>query len=50
MKDGKFARPEAPGLERLLAGLCLRHPGDPVRLAEGAGLFESLYESFKRKR
>jgi hypothetical protein len=50
VKDGKFARPEAAGLERLLAGLCLRHPGDQARLAEGAGLFESLYESFKRKR
>lgn len=50
VKDGKFGRPEAPGLERLLAGLSLRHPRDEARLAEGAGLFESLYESFKRKR
>jgi hypothetical protein len=50
VKDGKFARPEAAGLERLLAGLSLRHPDDEARLAEGASLFESLYESFKRKR
>jgi len=50
VKDGKFARPEAPGLERLLAGLSLRHPDDEARLAEGARLFDSLHESFKRKR
>jgi len=50
VKDAKFGRAEAPGLERLLAGLSLRHPDDEARLAEGASLFDSLQESFKRKR
>ena len=50
LKDGKFARPEAPGVDRLLAGIALRHKEDEARLAEGAAVFDSLYEYFKRKR
>ena len=50
LKDAKFARPEAFGLERLIAGIALRHPEDEARLAEGAAAFDSLYEYFKRKR
>jgi hypothetical protein len=49
LKDGKFVRPEAAGLERLLAGLALRHADDESRLAEGGALMESLYEYFHRK-
>ena len=49
LKDGRFARPEAAGIERLIAGLALRHPKDEARLQEGGAVFDSLYESFKRK-
>jgi len=50
LKDGKFARPEAPGLDRLIAGMALRHEGDEARLTDGAAVCDALYESFKRKR
>jgi hypothetical protein len=47
LKDARFGRAEAPGMERLVAGLARRHADDEDRLREGAALFESLYESFK---
>jgi hypothetical protein len=50
LKDGRFARPEAAGIERLIAGLALRHGQDDARLQEGGAVFDSLYESFKGKR
>lgn len=50
LKDAKFARPEAFGLERLIAGIAMRHQDDETRLSEGAAAFDSLYEYFKRKR
>ena len=50
LKDSKFARPEAAGLDRLVAGIAMRHKDDEPRLAEGGLVFEALYEYFKRKR
>jgi len=50
LKDARFGRAEAPGLERLLAGIALRHADDDERLREGGAVFEALHESFKRKR
>jgi hypothetical protein len=50
LKDGKFARPEAPGLERLIAGIVMRHAGDAARLKEASAFFDSLYESFRRRK
>jgi hypothetical protein len=50
LKDGKFARPEAAGVDRLLAGIAMRHKDDEARLRDGGAVFESLYEYFKRKR
>jgi hypothetical protein len=50
LKDKKFMRPEAEGLDRLIAGITLRHKEDEARLREGSEVFESLYEYFKRKR
>ena len=44
------ARPEAPGVDRLLAGIAMRHKEDEARLRDGGEVFESLYEYFKRKR
>jgi hypothetical protein len=50
LKDGKFARPEALGLDRLVAGIAMRHEDDAARLTEAAAAFDSLYEYFRRKR
>jgi hypothetical protein len=48
LKDGKFARPEARGIEQLLAGLLLGHPEDAERLERGFALFDQLYRSFHK--
>ena len=50
LKDAKFARPEALGLDGLIAGIAMRHKEDEARLAEGATVFDSLHAYFKRKR
>lgn len=50
LKDAKFSRPEAPGVGSLVAGIAMRHPDDDSRLRDGGGVFEALYEFFKRKR
>jgi hypothetical protein len=49
LKDGKFGRPEAAGVEQVLAGLLLAHTADEDRLEQGSALFEGLYESLRRK-
>jgi hypothetical protein len=50
LKDARFKRPEAAGLERLLAGIALRNAADEDRLREGALVFDALFASFERKR
>ena len=35
LKDGRFGRPEAVGVDRLIAGIALRHARDEARLARG---------------
>jgi hypothetical protein len=50
LKDGKFRRPEAPGLERLVTGMILSHPADPDRLERGLAMFDELYGSFRSER
>jgi len=42
-KEAKFGRPEASGIERLIAGIAKQHAEDTVRLAQGAALFDALY-------
>ncbi len=42
-KEAKFGRPEASGIERLIAGIAKQHAEDSVRLAHGAALFDALY-------
>ena len=49
LKDEKFGRPEAPGIERLVTGLALANPEDDTRLERGLVLFDELYRSFRRK-
>jgi hypothetical protein len=50
LKDAKFGRPEAPGIDRLIAGIAMSHRDDETRLARGAAVFEDLYGYFSRKR
>jgi hypothetical protein len=50
LKDGKFGRPEAPGLERLIAGIVMRHGRDEGRLKDASSVFDWLYESFGRRK
>jgi len=49
LKDGKFARPEAARVERLINALLLESPGDEERLERGMDLFDSLYRSFTKQ-
>ncbi len=50
LKDGKFFREEATGLERLLAGIVVAHAADEVRVARSAAVFDDLYEFFRHQR
>jgi len=46
LKDGKFGRPETPGVELLLAGIARAEPDDGRRIDRGGALFDTLYASF----
>jgi hypothetical protein len=48
IKDGKFGRPEARGVEQLLWGMLAANPDDEARLARGFVLLDDLYQSFSR--
>ncbi len=50
IKDGKFGRPEARGVEQLVLGLLADNPTDRERLERGFELFDDLYRSFQRSR
>jgi hypothetical protein len=43
LKDGKFAREDAAGIERVLAGIVAAHPNDSTRLERGCQLFDELH-------
>ncbi|HSY80762.1 MAG TPA: chromate resistance protein ChrB domain-containing protein [Gemmatimonadaceae bacterium] len=47
VKDAKFARAEAAGVERLLEGIAAAYPSDDDRLEHGAALFDGLYAAFR---
>lgn len=46
LKDGKFGRPEAAGVQQIIAGLVRGYSNDDERLARGLALFEDLYVAF----
>jgi hypothetical protein len=48
--DGRYGRPEAPGLDRMIVGIAIASPEDRERLERGATVFDSLYESFRKHR
>lgn len=50
LKDGKFGRAEAAGLDRLISGLAAATADDQVRLVQGRQLFASLYAAFASPR
>ena len=43
LKDGKFNREDAPGIERVLAGIAAAYPDDGARLERGAQVFDELF-------
>jgi hypothetical protein len=45
-KDGKFGRPEAAGLARMIAGVAALYDRDDDRLERGRLLFDDLYAAF----
>lgn len=46
LHDGKFARPETAGLERLINGIARRHARDEDRIERGGAVLDELYETF----
>jgi hypothetical protein len=50
VKDGKFDRPEAPGLAQLVAGIAMAHQDDDASLERSAPVFDDLLTYFRRKR
>jgi hypothetical protein len=49
LKDRKYKREEATGIDRLLAGICMGNKADEDRLARGGAVFDDLVEYFRRK-
>lgn len=49
LKDGKYGRPDGPGIQQLIQGLIQAHPNDEERIASGLVLFDHLYASFRGK-
>jgi hypothetical protein len=49
LKDGKFERTEAAGIDALIAGICTHYKDDDERLQRGSAIFDDLFESFSRR-
>jgi hypothetical protein len=49
IKDGKFGRPEAGGVEQVIHGIVAATGDDRARLERGFALFDDLHRSFSRK-
>jgi hypothetical protein len=49
LKDGKFERAEAAGIDALITGICTRYKDDDERLQRGSAIFDDLFESFSRR-
>ena len=50
LKDTKFGREQATGIASLIAGICAANPKDEERIAQGAPVFDNLYQYFRTKR
>jgi hypothetical protein len=49
LKDGKFAREETSGIASLITGITITSEGDEERIAQGAPVFDNLYQYFRTK-
>ena len=49
LKDEKFERDDAVGIERVLSGIVAAYPDDAGRLERGGQLFDELYALFSRE-
>jgi hypothetical protein len=49
LEDGRYQRPEAAGVDRMIVGLAIARQDDESRITQGATMFENLYESFRRR-
>ncbi|PSJ52234.1 ChrB protein [Mesorhizobium soli] len=49
LKDAKFGREETCGIASLIAGICVANPEDEKRIAQGAPVFDNLYQYFRAK-
>jgi hypothetical protein len=50
LKDGKFGRPEAAGIARMIEGLVARYANDEERLEHGFSMLDDLHEALSKKR
>jgi hypothetical protein len=50
LKDTKFSREETGGIAHLVTGLCHATKDDRRRLEQGTGVFDNLYEYFRKRR
>ena len=48
LKDEKFGRGDAAGIERVLSAMVTTHADDDARLTRGSQLFDDLYSLFTR--
>src|SRR6266404_3399104 len=49
LKDSKFERTEAAGIDALITGICTHYKDDNERLQRGSAIFDDLFESFSRR-
>ena len=49
LKDEKFGRGDAPGIERVLVGIAAANGDDTARLERGSLLFDDLYASYSAR-
>lgn len=49
LEDGKFGRPEAPGLGLVISGICETQNGDMDRITRGSKLLDDVYARLRRK-
>jgi hypothetical protein len=50
LKDSKFERAEAAGIDALITGICTHYKDDDERLQRGSAIFDDLFEFFSRRR
>jgi hypothetical protein len=49
LKDGKFERVEAAGIDALITGICTHYKDDDERLQRRSAIFDDPFESFSRR-